>query len=199
MSKKYPLGPRLLKAREASGLSLSDVAGKTDLSKGFLSRVERGIVSPSVDSLITICEVVGLSMEDLFAPPVYQITRASERQRAVLPGELIFDTLLTSSTEKHVTVIETVAGPRGNGGDAPYSMPTECEVCYIASGSIEFLLDGEVLSLGSGDALTFNGTTPHTWRNVSETEDVRLLWILAPALPNPWITGAIAGPREMAT
>ncbi|WP_298338813.1 XRE family transcriptional regulator [Ferrimicrobium sp.] len=196
MSKKYPLGPRLLKAREASGLSLSDVAGKTDLSKGFLSRVERGIVSPSVDSLIAICEVVGLSMEDLFAPPVYQITRASERQRAVLPGEMIFDTLLTSSTEKHVTVIETVAGPRGNGGDALYSMPTECEVCYIASGSIEFLLDGEVLSLGSGDALTFNGTTPHTWRNVSETEDVRLLWILAPALPNPWITGAIAGPRD---
>ncbi|WP_276957446.1 helix-turn-helix domain-containing protein [Ferrimicrobium acidiphilum] len=197
MSKGYPIGPRLLKAREASGLSLSDVAGKTELSKGFLSRVERGLVSPSVDSLIAICEVVGLSMEELFAKPAYQITRASERQRAVLPGEMIIDTLLTSSTEKHVTVIETTAGPTGTGGDALYSMPTECEVCYVVSGSIEFILDGEVLLLASGDALTFNGTTPHTWHNVSATEDVRILWILAPALPNPWIKGTIVGPREI--
>ena len=196
MSKGYPIGPRLLKAREASGLSLSDVAGKTELSKGFLSRVERGLVSPSVDSLIAICEVVGLSMEELFAKRAYQITRASERQRAVLPGEMIIDTLLTSSTEKHVTVVETTAGPTGTGGDALYSMPTECEVCYVVSGSIEFILDGEVLLLASGDALTFNGTTPHTWHNVSATEDVRILWILAPALPNPWIKGTIVGPRE---
>lgn len=157
------------------------------------------MVSPSVDSLIAICEVVGLPMEELFAKPGYQITRASERQRAVLPGQMIMDTILTSPTEKHVTVIETAAGPMGTGGEELYSMPTECEVCYLLSGRVEFILDGEVLSLASGDALTFNGTTPHTWRNASVNEDVRILWILAPALPNPWIKGAGTGPQDTTT
>jgi len=192
----YPIGPRILKAREASGLSLGDVAAKSGLSKGFLSRVERSIVSPSVDSLITICEVVGLPMEELFASPTFVITKAADRPIANLPGRQVIDTLLTATTEKHVTVIETTAKPGGGGGVDLYTMPSESEVCYVVAGNLELILNGEIIALGPGDAVTFNGTTPHTWNNASRSAEVRVIWILAPALPNPWIRGATGGTTE---
>jgi len=195
VSSPFPIGPRILKAREASGLSLSDVAEKCALSKGFLSRVERGLASPSVDSLIRICEVVGLAMEDLFASPAFTVTRANARRTAALPGAEMSDTVLTPTYEKRVTVIETVAKPSGSGGLELYSMPAECEVCYVLSGRLELVIGEEVILLSAGDAVTFSGTTPHTWSYASEKEDVKMIWIIAPALPNPWIRGAsgIAG------
>jgi transcriptional regulator with XRE-family HTH domain len=196
MATLYPIGPRILIAREASGLSLGDVAAKSGLSKGFLSRVERSFVSPSVDSLITICEVIGLPMAELFASPTFVLTRAAERPVANLPGRQVIDTLLTATTEQHVTVIETTAGPGGGGGVDLYTVPSESEVCYVVAGSLELILNTEIITLGPGDAVTFNGTTPHTWNNASLFAEVRVIWILAPALPNPWIHGAIGSETE---
>lgn len=34
-----------------------------------------------------------------------------------------------------------------------------------------------------GDALTFGAAVPHTWR--AQADGARVLWILAPALPDP--------------
>ena len=37
--------------------------------------------------------------------------------------------------------------------------------------------------LHEGDAFTYALSKPHTWRNASETETLRVLWI---AVPNPY-------------
>ena len=49
----------------------------------------------------------------------------------------------------------------------------------------ELEVDDERFVLGPGDALTFGAAVPHTWRNASDTDGARILWILAPALPDP--------------
>jgi len=36
-----------------------------------------------------------------------------------------------------------------------------------------------------GDALTFGAAVPHTWRTADADRGARVLWILAPALPDP--------------
>jgi quercetin dioxygenase-like cupin family protein len=179
------LGARLRHAREQRKLSLGDVAARTGLSAGFLSRVERDMTSPSVASLVSVCEAISLPMERLFATPNVTVVRATDRPTAALPGASVVDTLITPAHESHVTVLETLAAPGGSGGEALYTMPSECEVCYVLEGSIELVVDGEVFTLGRGDAATFGAAVPHTWRNTSSTSDARVVWVIAPALPDP--------------
>src|SRR2546430_34405 len=103
------LGARLRHARERRRLSLGDVSDRTGLSRGFLSRVERDKTSPSVASLVSVCEAISLPLERLFATPSVTLVRASDRPTAVLPGAAVVDTLITPAHELHVTVVETLA------------------------------------------------------------------------------------------
>jgi transcriptional regulator with XRE-family HTH domain/mannose-6-phosphate isomerase-like protein (cupin superfamily) len=178
------LGARLRHAREQRQLSLGDVSERTGLSRGFLSRVERDKTSPSVASLVSVCEAISLPLERLFATPSLTLVRASDRPTATLPGAAVVDTLITPAHEPHVTVVETLAAPGGSGGDEYYTIPSECEVCYVLEGTIELEVDGEVFALARGDAVTFGATVPHTWRNTS-TAEAHIVWVIAPALPDP--------------
>jgi transcriptional regulator with XRE-family HTH domain len=73
------IGARLRHARETARMSLADVSSRAGVTKGFLSRVERDEASPSVASLVSICDAVGLSMADLFTTPRTTLVRAAER------------------------------------------------------------------------------------------------------------------------
>ena len=181
------IGARLRHARESSRLSLADVATRSGVTKSFLSRVERDEASPSVASLVAICEAIGLSMADLFAMPQTTLVRRSARPSlAGLPKAAdVIDTLITPEQERHVTVLETAVAPGGSGGEALYTLPSECEVCFVLEGRVEIEVEGDVFELEAGDALTFGAGVPHTWRNAAHDEGARLLWILAPGLPDP--------------
>ena len=55
----------------------------------------------------------------------------------------------------------------------------------MLEGAVEIRVDDERFLLAAGDALTFGAAVPHTWRNASDEAGARILWILAPALPDP--------------
>jgi transcriptional regulator with XRE-family HTH domain len=179
------LGARIRHARERRRLTLADVSDRTGLSRGFLSRVERDMTSPSVASLVAVCRAIALPLERLFAASTVRVVRAADRPAAVLPGRAVTDTLITPAHEPHVTVLETLAAPGGSGGDEYYALPSECEVCYVLDGTIELEIDGDTFVLARGDAVTFGAATPHTWRNASPTDEARVVWVIAPALPDP--------------
>jgi transcriptional regulator with XRE-family HTH domain len=179
------LGARIRHARELRRLSLGDVSDRTGLSRGFLSRVERDMTSPSVASLVAVCGAIALPLERLFATSTVSVVRASDRPAAALPGRAVADTLITPAHEPHVTVLETLAAPGGSGGEEHYTLPSECEVCYVLEGTIELEVDGDTFALARGDAVTFGAATPHTWRNPSATDEARVVWVIAPALPDP--------------
>jgi len=63
------IGSRIRAARQSQRLTIEHVADATGLTKGFLSRVERDLTSPSVASLVTLCQVLSISIGELFAVP----------------------------------------------------------------------------------------------------------------------------------
>lgn len=72
------IGAKLRAARKMRSLTLDQVAQGAGLTKGFVSRLERDDVSPSVASLVAVCEILGLRVGDLFDPPVTAVLRAGE-------------------------------------------------------------------------------------------------------------------------
>lgn len=61
------IGPVLRAEREASSLSLRDVARTAGITHGYLSEIERGLKEPSSEILDVVLDTLGLSMRDLLA------------------------------------------------------------------------------------------------------------------------------------
>lgn len=72
------IGARLRDARRRQGLTIDQVARSTGLTKGFISRIERDMTSPSVSTLVTVCAALSLPVGELFVTPKTDVVRAAE-------------------------------------------------------------------------------------------------------------------------
>lgn len=61
------LGARLKRVREASGLSLREVARQLGVSPSFVSQLENGKSQPSVATLYSIAQLLEVSIDELFS------------------------------------------------------------------------------------------------------------------------------------
>jgi transcriptional regulator with XRE-family HTH domain len=174
------VGARLRAARQAAGLTLAAVAAEAGLTKGFLSRLERDEVSPSVASLVTVCGVLGIGVGQLFEPPATSLVRAAEAPPINFGGQGVREVLLTAGAQRDLHVIRSVIEPGGGGGEELYSLACDVEFIHVLRGRLRLLLPGEVVELGAGDAFTMPGATPHTWLNPSAAT-CEVLWVLTPA------------------
>ncbi|MFF5701339.1 helix-turn-helix domain-containing protein [Streptomyces sp. NPDC012794] len=75
------------------GLSLTEVAYRTEVTKGFLSQLERGLTSVSVPTLLRVCEVLRIGVGELFAYPDEQVVHGGSR--IGMGGEGVSEYLLT--------------------------------------------------------------------------------------------------------
>jgi len=176
-----PIGGRLRSARLARGLTLGQVAAAAGLTEGFVSKLERDHVSPSVASLVSVCEALGLRVGELFEPPTSAIVRAGEGAQINFGGGTAREYLLSPGSQSHIEVLHSIVAPRGSGGAELYALDAEIEFVYVMKGEFDIVLGPERHSLREGDAMTFRGREPHTWQNPSATEEAEVLWVLAPA------------------
>jgi transcriptional regulator with XRE-family HTH domain len=63
----YDIGSRIKALRIKNGLTLEELGSRTELTKGFLSQLERNLTSPSLTTLEDIVEALGVSMSYFFA------------------------------------------------------------------------------------------------------------------------------------
>lgn len=56
------VGLRVKRAREASGLTQSQLAERIDRTKEAVSNIERGVSLPALDTLQAICDVTGVPL-----------------------------------------------------------------------------------------------------------------------------------------
>ncbi len=175
------IGPRIRAARTAGGLTLEAVASSAGLTKSFVSRLERDQVSPSVASLVAVCDVVGLRVGELFEQPSTAVVRHGEGAPINFGGTAVEETLLSPGTQRDIQVIRSHILPGGHGGKELYSLDCAVEFVYVVAGRLVVVMAEESLALGAGDALTMPGRQPHTWRNASTSLPCDVLWVLAPA------------------
>lgn len=174
------LGARLRAARLARGMTLQNVADAAGISVGFVSRLERDQVSPSVASLVAVCAAVGLRMGDLFEAPRSHIVRAGEGAPLNFGGRGATEQVITPGDQLLVQVIHARIERGGTGGDDLYTLDTRVEFVYVLRGRLVLQLGPETHELAAGDAMTFTGRDPHTWRNGAD-EECEVLWVLSPA------------------
>ena len=177
------IGSKLRAARTTHGYTLDQLASATGLTKGFLSRVERDETSPSVASLITLCEVMSINVGSLFSAPDVALVRRDGAPAINLGGTGVHESLMTPRGQSKLQLVHSTVEPGGSGGSYLYTINCEVEVLYVLKGAVELRFSDRVQKLSAGDALTFAGGEPHTWSNASSRHRAEVVWVLVPA---PW-------------
>lgn len=173
------VGRRLRALREQARISLADLAAVTGLSKGFLSRVERDLTSPSVTSLVAVCQALGTSPGDVLDAPEVTVVRGGEAPAVSLGGEGISEHLLSPPGLRPLQVIRAEIAPGGTGEDELYTVDCEVESVHVVSGRLTLRTVDGAHALEAGDTATFSGQEPHSWRNPDPDSPAHVLWILA--------------------
>lgn len=172
------VGRRLRSLRLGRHLTMDQVADAAGCSKGFLSRLERGLASPSVATLVTLCQVIGVSAGDVLDTPELAVVGLAEAPQVHLGGEGIREHLLTPPSQRGLKIIRAEIAPGGAGEADLYTMDCETESLHVLSGELTLITAERRWDLTAGDTATFPGTEAHTWANEGE-QDAVVLWILS--------------------
>ena len=60
------IGNKIKDLRNRNGLTQQELADRTELTKGFISQLERGQVSPSIVTLLDLIECLGTTASEFF-------------------------------------------------------------------------------------------------------------------------------------
>ena len=80
------IGAKLRSSRQAQGLTLEQLAAASDLTKGFISRIERDETMPSVPTLVQLCQALSLPIGSLFEEPDVQLVALDGAPRINMGG-----------------------------------------------------------------------------------------------------------------
>jgi transcriptional regulator with XRE-family HTH domain len=175
------LGAKLRARRRALDLTLADVAARTGLTQGYLSQVERDLASPSVASLLSICDAVGTLIGELFETSDSMLVRADERAPISFGGIGVREFLLSPTPRNRIQAIWSEIEPGGTGGDELWSLPADEELVLVLEGDVTVEVGGIEHHLHAGDALTYDPRRPHRFWNASEEQPARALFVVTPS------------------
>ena len=69
------IGNRLKELRVLKGLTQEELADRSELSKGFISQLERNLTSPSIATLMDILQCLGTSIGEFFTEELHYFFR----------------------------------------------------------------------------------------------------------------------------
>lgn len=176
------LGRDLRGLRKARGITLKELALKIGRSVGFLSQIERGISEPSMTDLRHIAKAFGVPtswffmVDDEDTAENKFIVRAGARRSLGTHDEGIVEELLSPDLGGSFEMFRTVIEP-GAASTELLKRDTE-EAGFIASGSIDFWIDGQRFSLSAGDSFRYDHKS-HRWHNNGDIPAV-IIWVVSP-------------------
>jgi transcriptional regulator with XRE-family HTH domain len=174
------IGAKLRATRLSQGMTIAQVSETTGLTKGFISRLERDETSPSVATLVMICQVLSLPIGSLFERPSGEVIRLADAPRINLGGTRAVELLVTPRDEERFQLLRSTLEPGANGGDDLYTINCDVEAVHVLRGGITLRFASRDVVLDIGDTLTIPGREPHTWVNHLD-EESEVIWVIAPA------------------
>lgn len=175
------IGERIRELRKVKGISIRELSRQTGLTSSFLSQVERGLVSTSINSLRKIAEVLEVSILYFLndRPEVDPVVRAGSRVGITMPGysEIIYE-LITPSLAQKVEVFLGKLAPGKSYEARQLRAPTE-ECVYVLNGALRVILERTQYTLHPGDSITFEGIALKGFACDSE-EEARWIAVITP-------------------
>ena len=159
------------------GLTLDELAERSGLAKGILSKVENFRVTPSLPSIIKIAAALeipleklfeGLSLEQTATAGVVKKEERKEVERDKEVSSIRYFDLAPNRPQRKMDPFELVIPP-GGGRDKPMQHEGE-EFLTVLSGRVNLRIDDLDHVLKAGDSVYFNAEVPHCVQNAGKRE-----------------------------
>src|SRR5262249_43723754 len=200
-SPSSPLGERLRRERDRLGLSLRELARRLEVSPSLVSQIETGKIQPSVRTLYAIVSELGVSLDELFAPPDSERTetagdpqrptaarpapspssdrvqRAHDRRAIELESGVRWERLTAWNDPDVEFLHATYAVGGASSPDGTLVRHNGREFGTVIDGRLGVTVGFEDYVLEPGDSISFESSTPHRLHN-DGSEGVHAIWVV---------------------
>ena len=172
------IGSKIKELRVLKGLTQEELADRAELSKGFISQLERDLTSPSIATLVDILQCLGTDLKTFFDD--------TEDDRVVFGKDDYFE---KTDTELHNRVEWIIPNAQKNimepkrltlepGGSTYPDNPHEGEEFgYVLSGSISIVVGNKRYKAKKGEAFYFEPKFKHY---IESKGGAVIIWVSSP-------------------
>lgn len=174
------IGRRLRELRIQKGLTQEELADRCELSKGFISQVERDLASPSIATLIDMLECLGSTPQAFFSD-------AGSEKMVFSPADMFEKsdeeagrkiTWLIPDAQKNS--MEPILLELQPGGETQAMPPHEGEEFgYVLQGSVKLCVGSRQYAVRTGDSFCLHPSSTHYLQN-SGKRPAKVLWVSTP-------------------
>lgn len=167
--------------RLEKNMTIQQLASRSNVSKGLLSKVENSRTIPSLPVFITIIQSLDISLKEFFHEMVlingkdYLIVRKDQQTQMEREGRTGFNYQYILSQNITNCTMEAVLLTLEPGAKGKPTTTDGYEFKYILSGSCEYLINNETIRLDEGDSIYFDASAPHLPVNKSRRKVVMLV------------------------
>jgi len=174
------IGDKLRRLRLQRGLTQEELADRCELSKSFISLLERDLTSPSLDTLSDLLETLGSDLPAFFAKADEKLVFGADdifikEDPEGLKGQIKW--LIPSAQKNQMEPILVEMAP---GGETDEDDPHEGEEFgYVLSGTLKIVLGDRTERVRRDESFYFRPNAPHKLQNAGKGV-CRVLWVSTP-------------------
>jgi transcriptional regulator with XRE-family HTH domain len=161
-------GPRLKAFRQQQNLTLADVEERTQISKSTISRLESGSRRATLELLLPLARLYGVSLDELVKP------QPSEPRVRLQPIKRDGMTLLPLTRRAGDIQAYKIVIPKGQKTEPKPRSHEGYEWLYVLNGRMRLVLGEQDIVLEPGEAAEFDTQVPH-WFGTHPSAGVELL------------------------
>jgi transcriptional regulator with XRE-family HTH domain len=174
------IGEKIKQLRVRTNLTQEELAIRCDLSKGFISQVERDLTSPSIATLKDMLECLGTNLNEFFQEPVSdQVLFRQEDAYTAEDDELGYKITWVIPNAQKNEMEPIVVTLRANGRTNAYA-PHAGEVFgYVTTGAVTLHMGGHKWKVKKGECFYYAARESYYIENHTAQESA-VVWVSAP-------------------
>lgn len=174
------IGAKIKRLRLSNQLTLEELANRSELTKGFLSQLERDLTSPSIATLENILEALGTNLKDFFSEDedeqivfskddFFENTQDDYKISYIIPN--------AQKNEMEPILIELKEDKKSIEID-PHDGE---EFGYVIQGKVTLVNGEEEYDVKKGETFYLKGNLPHYIINKNDTL-AKVIWVSTPPI-----------------
>ncbi|MEO7991144.1 MAG: XRE family transcriptional regulator [Chryseolinea sp.] len=167
--------------RLKKNLTIQQLATRTKVSKGLLSKIENSRTIPSLPVFVTLIQSLDISLKEFFEDMVLTngkdylhikkdeyVTVEREGREGFQYQYILSQNILNCTMD--VVLLTLEPGAKGNP-----STTDGFEFKYMLSGNCEYQINNEIIKVEEGDSIYFDASVPHLPINRSRRKVIMLV------------------------
>ena len=170
------IGKKIKELRLQNDLTLEDLASRSELTKGFLSQLERNLTSPSISTLEDILEALGTNLSEFFQEDTEEQIVFSKKDFFVdTKDEYQIEWIIPNAQKNEMEPILLTLKPRGTSHEMMSHQGEEFG--YVLSGNVTVVLGNKAFKAKKGESFYYEAKYKH---HLESKNGAKIIWVSGP-------------------